>query len=91
MTKSPTQMQLLAFAVYEIRLLLAGHLGAANESELPTRVAAHLSYALHNQALSALKGEPFNVEQAVASIEAAGKVLGVDFSKRISQVLAEEG
>lgn len=44
------QAKVLAQAIYEIRVLLSGYLGSENEGELPVRQAAHLAYALHNQA-----------------------------------------
>ena len=51
-----TQDQVLAFAVYEIRLLLAHHLGSDDTPDPSVRTAAHLAYALHNQADAVLHG-----------------------------------
>lgn len=59
-----TQEQVLAFAVYEIRLLLASHLGSGNQSDLSIRAAAHLAYALHNQADAVLQGGTFDPQMA---------------------------
>lgn len=47
--------KILAFAVYELRLLLAGHLGSEATADPAVRAAAHLAYALHNQALAVPK------------------------------------
>jgi hypothetical protein len=67
---------LLAAALYEVRLLLASYLGSANTAELPVRVAAHLAYALHNDALAVLEGKPFQVDAALARIKAVDRIVG---------------
>jgi len=51
MAAASDQTKILAFAVYELRLLLAEHLGSDAKGEEPVRAAAHLAHALHNQAL----------------------------------------
>ena len=55
-----TQDQVLAYAVYEIRLLLADHLGNGDAPDPAVRAAAHLAYALHNQADAVLHGDTFD-------------------------------
>ncbi|MET0288299.1 MAG: hypothetical protein ABW178_01580 [Pseudoxanthomonas sp.] len=81
-----TQEQLLAFAVYEIRLLLAHHLGSdeINDSDPAIRAATHLAYALHNPALAVLRGAPFDPVAAASALEAADRVLATNFSERLS-------
>ncbi len=85
MSVSPSQTQILAFAVFELRLLLAGHLGDRQECEPSVQVAAHLAYALHNQALAALEGRPFDTAEA---LEAIAKIDDA-FSENLVQQLTE--
>jgi hypothetical protein len=68
MPRIPDQHQVLAFALYELRLLLAGHLDPDSGGEPAVRAAAHLAYALHNQALAVLEGKSFDPVQAVEAI-----------------------
>ena len=84
------QEQLLAFAIYEIRLLLANHLGGDSASELPVRVAAHLAYALHNEADAVLQGESFDAQSAFARLGAVDRMLGSDLQDRFVQATRRE-
>ena len=68
MSAAIDQSKILAFAVYELRLLLAGHLGSASDSDPSLRAAAHLAYALHNQALAVLEGKSFSPSEALEAI-----------------------
>jgi hypothetical protein len=86
----PTQEQLLAFAVYEIRLLLAGHLGSDSTSDPAVRAAAHLAYALHNQADAALQGRTFDAQQGFASIGGVDRMLSTNFQARLSEAIGHE-
>ncbi len=54
---SDEQLKIMAAAVYEIRCLLSGHLGSTCDSDPDVRLAAHLSYALHNQSLEVIEGD----------------------------------
>ncbi|HEY5958859.1 MAG TPA: hypothetical protein VIV60_19995 [Polyangiaceae bacterium] len=54
------QAKVLAQAVFEIRVLLAGYLGSASTVDMPIRQAAHLAYALHNEALALLADGEFD-------------------------------
>jgi len=69
------QIKLLAKALYEIRLLLGNYLGTSNEAPMPVRVAAHLAYALHNDALAVIDGKEFNIDEAISRIEAVDRIL----------------
>ncbi|MEK8047564.1 hypothetical protein [Ideonella margarita] len=60
MSAHQDQAQILAFAVFELRLLLAEHLGGNNNSDPSTRAAAHLAYSFHNEALAVLEGRDFD-------------------------------
>ena len=62
--KSPSleeQTRLLAAALCEIRVLLAGYLGSQCDSEVSIRQAAHLAYALHNEALAIIEGQSLSL------------------------------
>ena len=76
------QEKVFAAAIYEIRLLLSGYLGSENEGDLVVRQAAHLAYALHNQALLSLAGETIDLDKAHAAVSGVDKMLG---SAHISQ------
>jgi hypothetical protein len=71
------QTRLLALALYEIRVLLAGYLGSNVDAPMSIRVAAHIAYALHNEAETALKNVDFQVEDARSKIAAIDQILGV--------------
>lgn len=55
------EKRLLAAAVYELRVLLAGQL----DDDGPIGDAARLAYALRNQALAVLEKKPFDVTDAL--------------------------
>ena len=77
-----SQTELLAVALLEIRTLLADCLGSANDAPLRTRIAAHLAYALHNEAEAVLEGRPVDANAALARISAIDSILGVEDGKR---------
>lgn len=83
MTTTITQEKILAFAVYELRLLLAGQLDRSVASEPSVHAAARLAYALHNQALAVLEGRSFNSTEAVEAISRVDKMLGEDFVQQL--------
>ena len=84
-----TQEQLLAFALYEIRLLLAHYLGS-EETDPSVRAAAHLAYALHNQASVALQGGAFDPAEAISALGAVDRLLETDFQERLASSLASQ-
>ena len=49
--------RMMAAAVYEIRLLLGNYLGDECDADPDVRLAAHLSYALHNDASAIMNGK----------------------------------
>jgi hypothetical protein len=79
----PSQIQILAFAVYELRLLLAKHLGTSSGASPELRCAAHLAYALHNQALAVLEGKSFEPGAAIEAIAHVDKLCGENFTRRL--------
>jgi hypothetical protein len=89
MTDQTDQIKVLAFALYEMRLLLSGYLGSDNPGDHPVRVAAHLAYALHNQAYAAWQhGEPFDANSAISNIASVDKLLGSNLMQQFAQVAA---
>lgn len=84
MPSSESDIKLLAKAVYETRLLLSGYLGSSNEGDAAVRQAAHLSYALHNEALAVIEGRGFELRAATRRIRAIDSIIpGCDLSSRI--------
>jgi len=82
MAATSEQEKILAYAIYEIRLLLSGYLGSETEGDLAVRQAAHLAYALHNFALDVVAGRSFNAQNATSAIAAADALLGSEFVSR---------
>jgi hypothetical protein len=71
------EKRLLAAAVFELRVLLSGHLDSKEQG--PASDAAWLAYALHNQALSALDGRPFDVASALEAVDRLEPRLGASY------------
>jgi len=90
MTTSVDQAKILAFAVYELRLLLAGNLGSDAVGEPSVRAAAHLAYALHNQALAILEDRSFNPEEAVEAISKVDQMFGENFVQQLLEATNRE-
>jgi hypothetical protein len=86
MTATTDQAKILAFAVFELRLLLAGHLGTNAVGEPSVRAAAHLAYALHNQALAVLEGRQFNPTEAIEAIARVDQMFGENFVQQLSEI-----
>jgi len=85
MSTLPGQNEILAFAVYELRLLLAGELGGNASAQPAIRAAAHLAYALHNHALAVLEGNAFDSAEAIEAIAKVDRMLGENFVRRLSE------
>lgn len=84
---TPDPTKTLAFVVCEIRLLLASHLGSGANGEPPVRAAAHLAYALHNEALAVMEGRSFDAQKAEAAIARVDEMLGESFATRLSEAI----
>jgi len=78
MTPHNEPAQALAWALYEIRVLLAGHLGSDNPGDPAVRQAAHTAHALHNQALAVLEGRSFDPATAVPALAFVDRQFGGD-------------
>lgn len=76
------EAKLLAHALYEIRLLLSGYIGCADKGPLEVHLAAHLAYALHNEALALIAGEGFDLETSLRKVHAIDNVLPGGEGKR---------
>lgn len=78
------ETKLIANALYEIRLLLAPYLGSENEVFIHLRFAAHLAYALHNEASALAAGTNFDVSAALKKVAAIDGMLGTDEGRRLA-------
>ena len=80
MTLEVTPPKVLALALLEIRQLLASELGVRIPSETATHIrhAAHLAYAVHNEALAVLAGDSFNATDALERLSQADSLFGAD-------------
>ncbi|WP_229489157.1 hypothetical protein [Pseudoduganella namucuonensis] len=78
------EVQLIANAMYEIRLLLSSYIGSENDAQLDVRVAAHLAYALHNEALALVEGKGFDVNAALRKVAAIDNILQVNEGTRLA-------
>ncbi|AMC35108.1 hypothetical protein [Janthinobacterium sp. B9-8] len=90
MTTTTDQAKILAFTVYELRLLLAKHLGSNAVGEPSVRAAAHLAYALHNQALAVLENRQFNPTEAIEAIKIVDLMFGENFVQQFSELSNRE-
>jgi hypothetical protein len=78
------ETKLIASALYEIRLLLASYLESENEAPTDVRLAAHLAYALHNEASALAAGISFDVSTALQKIRAIDGIIGTDDGTRLA-------
>ena len=78
------ETKLIASALYEIRLLLSFNLGSENEAPTEVRLAAHLAYALHNEALALAAGKSFDVGTALQKVRAIDGIVGTNDGRRLA-------
>ncbi len=83
------QLQLMSAAIFEIRELLSHILGSGTSThDDAVRLAAHLSYALHNEALAVLEGKPmFDIESAREKVSIAQNIVSSNFSDEFNILL----
>ncbi|MDF3071570.1 MAG: hypothetical protein K0R38_7171 [Polyangiaceae bacterium] len=74
-------------ALYQIRVLLSGYLGSQSNADISVRQAAHLAYALHNEALAVVEGGSFDAEAVARRLAAVDAMLGSEFTQLFNQVL----
>jgi hypothetical protein len=84
MSENPSQAKILAQGIYEMRLLLSAYLGSQNEGDPLVRRAAHLAYALHNDALAVIEGGTFDTTKAVDRIRAVDAMFQETFASRFA-------
>jgi hypothetical protein len=82
------EKRLLAAALFELRGLLSSHLDPEEQS--PASDAAWLAYALHNQALSALDGRPFDVGRALEAVDRLEPRLGSAYVQHFRRAVLNE-
>jgi hypothetical protein len=75
--------KLIANALYQIRLLLSPYIGSENAAPVELRFAAHLAYALHNEALALATGTRFDVDAALKKVAAIDHTLGTQDGRRL--------
>lgn len=90
MSDSQSQAKVLAQALYEIRLLLPAYLGSQNTGDIAVRKAAHLAYALHNEALAITEGKTFDLGAALGKLCAVDRMFGENYSERFAPRLPNE-
>lgn len=86
--KVDLEKRLMAAALYNLRVLLSGHLD--RDERGPVSDAAWLAYALHNQALSVLDGQAFDVAQALDAVERLEPRLGAAYVQEFRQAVLDE-
>ena len=82
------EKRLLAAAVFELRTLLGGHLNP--DDKTPAGTAAWFAYFLHNQALTALDGKPFDVTAALDGLARLEPELGSEYLQHFRRVVLRE-
>ena len=83
--------QLLAWALYDIRLLLSSHIGGASQSSPYVRAAAELAYALHNLALAEMQGDAFSEASFLKGLARAEHACGEPFVSRYNATIRGRG
>ncbi|RMR58100.1 hypothetical protein ALP83_101488 [Pseudomonas syringae pv. actinidiae] len=71
------QIKLLALTLLEIKTLLADYPGRDVDAPMSVRVAAHMAYALHNEAEAVYSNADFEIADASLKIYAIDQILGV--------------
>jgi len=90
MPSTQSQAKILAQGVYEIRQLLAGYLGSQDAGDPVVRRAAHLAYALHNEALAVIEGRTFDGAKALDKVRAVDRMFGESFAPRFQSHLSND-
>lgn len=77
------EVRLLANALYEMRQLLSPYLGSEVDAPMEVRIAAHLAYGLHNEALAITEGSSFDIHAAFRKVSAIDNILHVNEGARL--------
>lgn len=90
MPNTNSQEKILAQGIYEIRLLLSGYLGSQNAGDPAVRRAAHIAYALHNEALAVTGGGTFDCVKAMDKIRAVDRMFEETFTSRFESHISTD-
>ena len=85
------EVQLIANALSEIRSLLSSYLGSENGVPLEVRLAAHIAYALHNEAVNLIEGKRLDVNSALRKVAAIDNILPGNDGSRLASAWTIEG
>lgn len=88
---SDTHSRLLAWALFDLRLLLASHIGGVSQAAPEVRAAAELAYSLHNLALAAFDGRTFTETQFIEALARAERASGEPFPARFHDNMQRAG
>lgn len=80
------EKRLLAMAVFELRVILSSF----QSDQGAAGMASQLAYALHNQALATIEGRPFDVVQALDSLDRLESLLGAEYLRHFRKVVLNE-
>jgi len=83
MNNDNTEARLLANALYEIRSLLSPYIGSEVDAPMEVRFAAHLAYALHNEAEAITEGRSFDMNAALRRVAAIDNILDGNEAARL--------
>jgi hypothetical protein len=86
---SETHVKTVALALFQIRVLLGGYLGSDKDGDPSVRQAAHLAYALHNEALALVEGGTFDAKAVASRLGSVDEMLDSDFVQLFTPVLSE--
>lgn len=91
MSNKDVQIKILAQAIYELKHLLDGYLGSTDKKFLSEAVSAHLTYALHNEALAILENRPedFDIEEVIKKIGMIDERYGKQFNDRFQEIISK--
>lgn len=86
------KMQLFALILCDIRRGLSHRLGLGrlNPEYFQESKAAHLAYAIHNEALAVLEGKNFDIEVALKKFEALREPFNDDICERYRTLLERD-
>lgn len=87
MSNTQEQLRLMSAAIIEMRALLAHGLGSDSTEPRYVRLASHLAYALHDDALTVLEGNGnFDCEKSKRRIMRAERIVGERLSDGFNEL-----
>jgi metal-responsive CopG/Arc/MetJ family transcriptional regulator len=79
------KLELFAYIIYEIRVLLSHHLGSKDPDCLVEKMAAHLAWSFHNEAEAIFEGKDFDVENSAKKLKGLDRMFHEGFSERFER------